>query len=359
MKKRSLGRTLLYWVVFILFFTLVPLLLLEGLGRAYIHFKHGKPGKTYGLWQYDKELGAIHSKNGYNTNAETNDYGFRNVEAVIDPKPAGALRLITYGGSIVFCYNLLNHETWSAVLEGHLRKNHHPQDQVLNGGAIVWSLGHLFVRAKRDLPVLKPDYVIIYSGVNEHTNAMLAALEGKVMKDNVERGQYGTIATNLDQSRWSKRNLVLTRFMQYVIAPLLEKQAEATREEIAREKTETAEAPSEPDPYILENYLHVLDDFIELIKVNGGKPVFIIQAYGANPSLNEYLTSYSRKGAELAKEKGAIVLDAREMVHSYEGDAADLFIPSGVHYTKLGAERFGAFIYQQLFEQPSTTSIVE
>ena len=78
MKTRSTQRKLALWAVVLLLFTVVPLLLLEGATRLYLYSKYAKPGKSYGLWQGDKELGAIHALNGYNSNAETNDYGFRN-----------------------------------------------------------------------------------------------------------------------------------------------------------------------------------------------------------------------------------------------------------------------------------------
>jgi len=149
----------------------IGILSIESIGRAIIHFRFGVPGKSYGLWQYDPELGAIHAANGYNLNSETNNFGFRNKEDVIEPKPANALRIIAYGGSATFCYNLPTDLAWPIRLQEILRKQHNAFDQVLNGGAIMWSIGHELTRAKRDLPRLKPDVVIIYSGVNEEVNA--------------------------------------------------------------------------------------------------------------------------------------------------------------------------------------------
>lgn len=78
-------------------FPVAGILAIEGVGYAIIHFKYGVPGKTYGLWTHDAELGAIHSRNGYNSNSETNNYGFRNKEDVFEPKPPGSVRVIAYG----------------------------------------------------------------------------------------------------------------------------------------------------------------------------------------------------------------------------------------------------------------------
>jgi len=336
-KKYTRKRIAIYVLMLISLFAVVPMLLMEGAIRTYIWYRYSISGKSYGLWCYDQEFGAIHCHNGYNTNSQTNDYGFRNTENVREPKPVGALRIIAYGGSTTFCYNLLNGETWPDELEKQLRKNHNPQDQVLNAGAIMWSIGQSYARAKRDIPILKPDYVIIYDGINEHANAQFLDLEGKPMTTLVERGEYGVFSKNLDQSRWVKRNLALVRLMDYVITPALTNE---NKQEVA--------VPIEPDPYILDNYLHTLEKFVELANNNGAKPIFLVQAHARGNRSTEYLTSYSRKGIRLASGVGAIVLDAQVMVDGYHGQPIDLFYSTGVHYSRLGAQMLGEFLYHQI-----------
>ena len=357
MKPISTQRKLLYWIVFLITFTLLPLLLLEGSIRAYLHFKYAKPGKSYGLWQYDKELGAIHALNGYNSNAETNDYGFRNVEPVKNPKPAGATRGIVYGGSIVFCYNLSNEEAWPLQLEKQLRANHNPDDQVLNGGAIAWSIGHAYRRAKRDLPVLKPDYVVIYSGINEQLNSLIMLSEGKDIHDYIREGKYGEITTNYDQSRWVKRNLTLIRLYDYVINPFFQKRAAQNRKNFGQFgiKMNNGTVPK-TDSLLLTNYLHVLRDFIQLIKDNGSKPIFVIQSTSREAPEMDYFSSYSENGALLAREMGATVIDSKDIRKTYKGVWADLYIESGCHFTKIGAEEMGKFVYREAFAPKSISS---
>src|SRR5262249_39810373 len=92
-----LKKALLY-VITLLVLPLLGIIAVEFAGRIIIHAKYGVPGKSYGLWQYDKELGAVHASNSYNSNSETNSLGFRNHEDVFEPKPQGALRIIAYGG---------------------------------------------------------------------------------------------------------------------------------------------------------------------------------------------------------------------------------------------------------------------
>ncbi len=101
-------RRLLYGFIF---FVLLPVLIVLGAeitGRVIVHYKYGVSGKSFGLWRYDQRLGAIHAENAYNTYAETNDHGFRNREDMLEPKPAGAYRVVAYGGSTTFCFNLAN-----------------------------------------------------------------------------------------------------------------------------------------------------------------------------------------------------------------------------------------------------------
>lgn len=174
------------------------------------------------------------------------------------------MRLITYGGSTTFCYNLSNEDTWPSKLEILLRKNRNSKDQVLNAGAIPWSIGHAFARAQKDIPLLKADYVILYSGINEAVNADFLAKEGFSMKRLVENGQYGKFTKNLDQNRWLKRNSAFIRLLDYYIKPKLSNLTNIFNKEHNQYVKE--KMLIEPDPYILKNYLHVLEQFINLIR---------------------------------------------------------------------------------------------
>ena len=340
----SRGRRLAFYALA----TIVPaaalFVALEAGGRAYIHVKYGVPGKSYGLWRSDRVLGARHRENGYNTHTQTNDFGFKNREPVHEPKLPGALRVIAYGGSTTFCYNLSDADAWPAQLEDLVReRSSGRRHQVLNGGAILWSLGHAYARAQGDLPRLAPDVVIIYSGINEHTNAEMLAAGGAPMQELVEAGDYGRFATNLDQNRWAKRHLVSVRFLDYVIKRrfrglLGNAGADAT-----------PETPSSPDPAVLSNYLHVLGRFLDLSAAHNARVVFVIQADAGGNARNTYLTSYSRAGAELARDKGVQVVDARRVVTEYPEDPKDLFYVTGVHYSALGASRLAELLYEEIF----------
>lgn len=321
-------------------------LLAEGGLRTFYYFRYGVPGKSYGIWRYDKDLSAAHKESSYNSNAYLNDFGFRNRENVWEPKPAGSLRIIAYGGSTTFCYNLLNDEAWPLQLQKLIRGKRPggANDQVLNGGVILWSLGQIAVKIRRDIPKLKPDYVLIYSGVNEFTNSSLMEAEGRSLKKLVAEKRYGEFAHNLDQDNWFVRNSILYKALRnYVMNPLRD-----LRQSLWMQNSHW-KWPKDPDPDVLTNYLETLHGIVDFLKSSGVKAVFIEELYAGDERKNHLLTSYSREGARHAAEWGAIVVSTSEMFQNYAGDRRKFFTGSGVHLTEDGARLFANYLYGKLF----------
>jgi lysophospholipase L1-like esterase len=338
-----LWKKVLFTLIIAVGFPVAFILAIEGTGYAIIHFKNGVPGKSYGLWTYDEELGAIHARNAYNSNSQTNNFGFRNKEDVFEPKPPGALRVIAYGGSTTFCYNLETDRAWPLRLQEDLRARTNSKSQVLNGGAIMWSIGHELARARRDLPKLKPDIVILYTGINEQANAQLLQAEGVSLERALKEGKHGLFTRNLDQARWLKRNSMIVRFLDYNgIADRFFAAGHAISD-----TGPIAVAPStDPgiNPVVAENFDRTLREFIELIRKNGAKPVYVI--VGGLPELgaNKQLLRYSRQGAEVARSTDVLVIDSNDVVAAYKGNKRDLFSDSGVHWSDLGAGLLADFI---------------
>jgi hypothetical protein len=207
----------------------------------------------------------------------------------------------------------------------------------------MWSIGQVFARAKRDIPALKPDYVLIYSGINEEGNDAYLRLTGNGIESSVKAGRYGVFATNLDQDNWVARNIVLYKALaKYVVVPIHD-----LRFQKVAASTDSA-IPSEPDPFLLKNYLVVLRQLISLIQENGAKPVFIIEITGSPSNQNVRLTSYSRAGAHLASEMGVTVVDPSPIL-SAARDPTQLFLHTGVHYSIAGAERFAGYVFRAVF----------
>jgi lysophospholipase L1-like esterase len=294
MPDLPLWKQILFGFVMIVGLTIILILGVEGVGLAIIHLKYGVPGKSYGLWQYDRELGAIHAVNAYNTNSETNNFGFRNKENVVEPKPANALRIIAYGGSTTYCYNLPNDLAWPVRLQQILRAQHNASDQVLNGGAIMWSIGHELARAKRDLPKLTPDVVIIYSGLNEEANAALLKAEGVSLEQALKDGKIGLFSRSLDQARWMKRNSVIVRYWDYVAASWWHSlNAGGAETHIALPQTQPGSGAI--DPVVSQNFNATLRDFITLIRAQGAKPIYVVVGGLPEIGVNGRLLQYSRQ----------------------------------------------------------------
>ncbi len=324
-------------------------LLAEGGLRAYYCLRYGAPGKSYGIWRYDKELRAAHKENSYNSNAVLNDFGFRNRENVFEPKPPHSLRLITYGGSTTFCYNLLNDEAWPLQLQKLLRERRPggEKDQVLNGGVILWSLGQIAVKIRRDVPRLKPDYVLLYSGVNEFSNEELLEAEGRSLKKSVAENRYGEFAHSLDQDNWFVRHSILYKGLRnYVANPL-----QSLRQSFWMKQSHW-EWPKEPSPESLTNYLETLHTTLDYLKANGVKAVFIEETYGGDEAKNRLLTAYSRAGTKYAAEWGALVIPADGFFQKHPGDPSQFFIETGVHFTESAAKLFAEYLYDPIFRKP-------
>jgi len=309
---------------------------LETTGRAYMHLKYGVPGKSYGRWRSDAVLGARMAENVYDHRWQTNDRGFRNDEDLIEPKPPNAWRTIAYGGSATLCWNLPTPETWPARLEQLLREETGCMShQVLNAGDILWSLGLVHARARIEIPELRPDFVILYTGINEVWNAMLLEHEGRPIEELFDAGEYGVFSQRLPQCGWlARESLVYKVVHKYIIAPITKRLRSATGRKWARllvTDLGPESPPDPPDPDILQNYLHVLDDLITLCKKYDATPLFVVQAYGSRTVGLDHFTSYSREGAKLAEWSG------------------DLFRESGIHYSALGAEMLAERIFVEQF----------
>lgn len=340
MRSISLQKKIVFSLIIFLF-PIFVLFSLELLSHFYFFAKYGVPGKSYGIWRYDQKLGATHKENSYNSMGQMNNFGFRNKEDVLVPQPKSSLRIIAYGGSTTFCYNIKGAQAWPLQLQGILRKNF-PQnhDQVFNGGAVAWSFGHVLARMKQQIPILKPDYVLLYVGINEELNDSFLKAAGSSIQQHVENGEYGVFAKNLTQNNWFKRNSFMIKgFDKYIygnIKKFLDKQANVT-----------PNWPTQVDPYIYKNYTHILKQTITLLKKHKVTPVFIIQIHKKNSAKGAYLTAYSEQGIKIAAQNGAIIVDPREKLDSYPGDSNELFATC-CHVSPKGANFLATVIFEKL-----------
>ena len=170
------------------------------------------------MYKSDPELGGVIAENFYNTSREFNNLGFQRRGDTGLAARKKALRIIAHGGSTTFSYNVPMDDTWPAQLERLLRTSGAVDTEVLNAGDVMWSLGHALTRAKRELPKLRPDYVIIYSGINEGANYWRLKLnDGIDLGRKLAASKRGIINNDLMKASFLFRNSVVFRLFHHRI----------------------------------------------------------------------------------------------------------------------------------------------
>lgn len=315
------------------------LLAAELASRLYVQLRYGVPGKSYGIYKADRELGAVHRPNSYNTNSAMNNWGFRNTEDIAVQKPNGALRIYCSGGSTVFCYNLRTEDAWPSVLQRKLRLiPGHGHDEVLNAGEICFSVVHEFALAKRFIPVLKPDIVILYSlGTNEGLFSGMVQKAGYNLDQLLEEKRWGVTPRNLDQTRFLKRNSVLIRFFDYFIKSRLEEVL--TKQFRKNVNSSNINYAFYPHPWLVGNFEVTLRAYIKFLRNNGCK-VMVVR-YGDNGKedwyMNNFIREFRERAVEIGKEEGAVICDLASVVARHPR-RKKLYINTGIHVTREGAE---------------------
>lgn len=314
--------------------------------RLFIHLEYGVPGKSYGIFESHPLLGGQLRANSYSLTREYNDHGFQTTENV-DFRD-GVARIVTYGGSTTFCYNLPMEQSWPLLLQERLRAVG-DRAQVLNAGVTMWSSGHILVKAREQLSTLHPKLVIIYSGINEEHNRDFLKTEGRALADGNSVSGEVAFARNLTQSNWLYQNLLLYK-IAHVIGGKITGWLDTATAHPAFPFAEEAPADlvDRTDPTTFENYLGNLRALKAVIENAGARMVFVIQARGRNDDKVNRLTAYSRRAASEMRRAGVIVLDPQRALMAGPGPLGSLFHDTGVHYSAAGAERFAAFLASAL-----------
>jgi len=308
----------------------------EVAGRIAFHFKYGKPGKRYGIYMADPELGATHRPSSYNMNSVINNWGFRNLEDISEAKPPGATRIYCSGGSTTFCYNLPTEQAWPERLQGDLRaRPGHERDEVLNAGQICFPVSSELVLAKRVVPRLKPDVVVTFTAINEIlASDIIGGADGKNFDQLLGEQRFGVVPFAMDQGRFLKRESVLVRFIDYKIKSWFEPKITAD--------FRGAEAPPRiVHPWVIANFEHTLRSYIEFLRASGVPRVILVRwgDSGAPGSFMDEERRFRERGVAIAREMGVDVFDFATVAAAHPR-RKELFIESGVHLTREGAELF-------------------
>lgn len=324
--------------------TILPFLIVgvvELGGRVIIWARHGVPGHTYGIYTSHPTLGGILKPLGYNTAGKvTNGQAFQRRQEASPNPPADRARVIAYGGSTVFAYNLPTDLDWPQLVETKAAAAGRKLE-VLNAGDINWTIHHALERSRSDIPAFKPDIVIIYEGVNEERNYQMLVESGVDLKAMMDNGQYTAFSRFFPQAGWLYRNSILFKFFDQIVAPAIHNALQIGTAVIQANHDRT-------DPDVVRFFKGAVVTAVEEWRASGARVIYVTQAHGLNTPYAKRLTSYSREGAETARQHGALVLDAQEVVTAYRGDPMDLFISSGVHWSEKGSHLVAQYVFEQV-----------
>lgn len=98
-----------------------------------------------------------------------NRLGFRG-EEISREKSEGTFRILALGGSTTYGVEVHNDETWPAILQAELncdRFSSFDRVEVVNAGVCGYLSDHHLFRLRRELLELRPDMIIVMSGLND------------------------------------------------------------------------------------------------------------------------------------------------------------------------------------------------
>lgn len=90
-----------------------------------------------------------------------NNLGFRDAEDTIVPRPDGVVRVVVLGGSAVFCYEVSDADTWTAVLEELLRERYGDHIDVINAGVPGYDSFTSKMNYLYRIRPIEPDVVVV------------------------------------------------------------------------------------------------------------------------------------------------------------------------------------------------------
>lgn len=162
-------------IIPMLIITLLTLLALEIVFRTYISTRGTRDEQIMYLWSREE----VNSQDqlvkplpylNYAANPihpEHNQMGYRGDEITM-PKPDGAFRIVTLGGSTTYSTGTSPEESYPAFLQQILRDDYgYTQVEVINGGMQGYTSWENFVNFAFRVLELDPDMIIIYAAVND------------------------------------------------------------------------------------------------------------------------------------------------------------------------------------------------
>jgi len=338
---------------------LCAILILEGMYRIYRYVKHGHVGFMH---FYTTGLFGNHDVYGYSLmpnfdstklprrvrfgeegrgchldeDIKINKMGFRG-EEFSAVKKEGSYRILTMGGSTTYCIGD-NDRTWPAYLGKIL------DVEVINGGVPNWESTHLLTRFKNEGIYLKPDLVIIHSGLHDVRKGANKLSYKYGLKDCP--GQVKNVKTDIFPAE--KPDFITKYSLLYGYVNVKMSQLDTV------DKSGSVNIRGR-----LTVWKENISEIIDIAKENGSEIILVdfpmLTREGASPKERDFIIRNSKVTSEahydflvkikkliskelhdIAKEKEVEIAEAEELFNRYNADEKITFFLDEMHLAEKG-----------------------
>ncbi len=244
-----------------------------------------------------------------------NSQGTRGREFSVE-KPMNTLRIISVGDSRTFGWGLSDYQTYSSLLEGHIRESlgGSKKVEVINAGVNGWSYGQILLYLKESALKYDPDVVVI-GEANMWTQFSETSSEAFV-KDMMVRVRLKNIL---------RRSAVY----HYVVEMQLKRFYDKYKRNFIPVDPETdtnfeQEKADDPDAFFKAQIAKVVDT----LAAQGVKVVLLFVPFNREDlTMSKFNSNMVRMKRELSREKNVAMVDVSNAFHQssdllyFEGDA--------------------------------------
>ena len=209
---------------------------------------------------------------GIGVHYEINKNGYRG-EYFSPQKPPGVLRIMVYGGSMVFDLRAPEGESWPQMIQKGLRKNGINDVEVINAGipghTSLDSVGRLFTEGF----AFKPDFVLICNGWNDlkyflSKETILRTLKPRLQNFDPRIYYMGSL------DKWMCETFHLYNVLRRIY---FKRQYKIGKEGL--EESQTVLFPKTAiNPLAIDQYRLAMEVFVDLARNIGARPILMTQA---------------------------------------------------------------------------------
>lgn len=186
--------------------------------RQYV--KHGSSASFDEMYEIDPRTKLKIPRAGADSGRiKINSLGFRSPE-LLQPKPAGTVRLAFVGASTTFCAEVSNNEaTWPYLVADSLREHFAGKAiDFINGGVSGYAVQSSLKNLELRIAPLQPDVILIYHGTNDLSGELRAMAQAQGIGGNLKP----------PEAAWMSRHSLLWNLVSKNLTVLLaQRQAES------------------------------------------------------------------------------------------------------------------------------------